>query len=109
MPAVCGAACISATTRRSRVGSRRIRVRPKPSGCARSDDVGEGGTAGAVLNAANEAAVASFLAGELAFTEIVPACRGVLEQHHFESQPTLERLFELDCWAREEVGRWVCT
>lgn len=69
----------------------------------------EGGTAGAVLNAANEAAVASFLAGDLAFNEIVPACRGVLEQHHFESQPTLERLFELDRWAREEVGRWVCT
>ena len=69
----------------------------------------DGGTAGAVLNAANEAAVASFLRGELSFIEIVPACRSVLEQHHFESQPTLERLFELDAWAREEVGRWVCT
>jgi len=69
----------------------------------------DGGTAGAVLNAANEAAVASFLSGELAFTEIVPACRSVLEHHHFESQPSLERLFELDAWAREEVGRWVCT
>ncbi|MGD9648867.1 MAG: 1-deoxy-D-xylulose-5-phosphate reductoisomerase, partial [Pirellulales bacterium] len=31
-----------------------------------------GGTAGAVLNAANEAAVAGFLAGELPFTQIVP-------------------------------------
>ncbi len=69
----------------------------------------EGGTAGAVLNAANEAAVAGFLRGELSFTEIVPACRSVLEQHDFESQPSLERLFELDAWAREEVGRWVCT
>jgi 1-deoxy-D-xylulose-5-phosphate reductoisomerase len=69
----------------------------------------DGGTAGAVMNAANEAAVASFLSGELAFTEIVPACRSVLEHHHFESQPSLERLFELDVWAREEVGRWVCT
>ncbi len=37
-----------------------------------------GGTSGAVLNAANEAAVAGFLAGELPFTEIVPACRAVL-------------------------------
>jgi 1-deoxy-D-xylulose-5-phosphate reductoisomerase len=69
----------------------------------------DGGTAGAVLNAANEAAVAGFLKGELAFVEIVPACRSVLEQHHFESQPSLERLFELDAWARKEVGRWVCT
>lgn len=69
----------------------------------------DGGTAGAVLNAANEAAVEGFLKGELAFAEIVPACRSVLEQHHFESRPTLERLFELDAWARKEVGRWVCT
>jgi 1-deoxy-D-xylulose-5-phosphate reductoisomerase len=69
----------------------------------------DGGTAGAVLNAANEAAVASFLTGELAFHEIVPACASVLHQHHYDSQPSLERLFELDAWARQEVGRWVCT
>ena len=69
----------------------------------------DGGTAGAVLNAANEAAVAAFLGGELAFSEIVPACRSVLEHHNFESRPSLERLFELDRWARQEVGRWVCT
>ena len=35
------------------------------------------GRAGAVLNAANEAAVAGFLSGELKFTEIVPTCRSV--------------------------------
>jgi 1-deoxy-D-xylulose-5-phosphate reductoisomerase len=68
-----------------------------------------GGTAGAVLNAANEAAVAGFLAGELAFTEIVPACRSVLDQHSFEPSPSLEQLLELDRWARQEVSRWVCT
>jgi 1-deoxy-D-xylulose-5-phosphate reductoisomerase len=71
--------------------------------CARS-----GGSAGAVLNGANEAAVGSFLAGELHFTEIVPACRSVLESHHFESNPTLDQLVEFDRWAREEVARWVC-
>jgi 1-deoxy-D-xylulose-5-phosphate reductoisomerase len=71
--------------------------------CARA-----GGTSGAVLNAANEAAVKAFLAGELHFTEIVPACRSVLESHHFESEPTLDRLEELDHWARREVTRWVC-
>ena len=49
-----------------------------------------GGTAGAVLNAANEAAVASFLAGELPFMEIVPACRSVLETHPFDAAPTLD-------------------
>ncbi len=68
-----------------------------------------GGTTGAVLNAANEAAVAAFLAGELAFTEIVAACRGVLEHHNFESNPSLETLLELDRWARKEITRWVCT
>ena len=52
----------------------------------------QGGTSGAVLNAANEAAVEAFLAGELHFTEIVPACRSVLESHHFEPNPSLERL-----------------
>ena len=42
-----------------------------------------GGTAGAVINAANEAAVAGFLAGDLGFAEIVPACRSILEHHDF--------------------------
>jgi 1-deoxy-D-xylulose-5-phosphate reductoisomerase len=67
-----------------------------------------GGTTGAVLNAANEAAVEAFLEGELHFTEIIPACRSVLESHHFEAEPTLEKLEELDRWARREVTRWVC-
>jgi 1-deoxy-D-xylulose-5-phosphate reductoisomerase len=67
-----------------------------------------GGTSGAVLNAANEAAVAAFLAGELHFTEIVPACRSVLGEHPYETNPTLERLMELDAWARQEISHWVC-
>ena len=69
----------------------------------------DGGTTGAVLNAANEAAVAGFLAGELCFTEIVAVCRSVLDHHQFDSHPSLERLHELDRWARQEVSRWVCT
>jgi 1-deoxy-D-xylulose-5-phosphate reductoisomerase len=67
-----------------------------------------GGTAGAVLNAANEAAVASFLAGELPFMEIVPACRAVLESHHFSPSPALDELLSLDRWARQEITRWIC-
>ena len=47
--------------------------------------------------------------GELGFTQIVPACRAVFENHDFDPQPSLERLFELDRWARQEVTRWVCT
>jgi 1-deoxy-D-xylulose-5-phosphate reductoisomerase len=66
-----------------------------------------GGTAGAVLNAANEAAVAAFRSGKLHFTEIVPRCRAVLEQHPFDPNPSLEQLLKLDLWARQEVMRWV--
>jgi len=68
-----------------------------------------GGTSGAVLNAANEAAVAGFLDGQLSFTEIVPACRSVLECHNFDSNPTLADLLRLDDWARKEMDKWVCT
>jgi 1-deoxy-D-xylulose-5-phosphate reductoisomerase len=66
-----------------------------------------GGTAGAVLNAANEAAVASFLAGEMPFMEIVPACRAVLDSHTFNADPTLDELLKLDAWARQEIQRWI--
>lgn len=67
-----------------------------------------GGTSGAVLNAANEAAVEGFLGGQIAFHDIVPACRAVLDHHDFEETPTLQRLVELDAWARREITRWVC-
>ena len=67
-----------------------------------------GGTAGAVLNAANEAAVAAFLAEQLGFCDIVPVCRRILDNHNFDSDPSIERLFELDRWARQEVSRWIC-
>jgi 1-deoxy-D-xylulose-5-phosphate reductoisomerase len=66
-----------------------------------------GGTAGAVLNAANEAAVQAFLTGRIRFNEIVAACRAVLDHHHFDPQPTLDQLTQLDVWARQEVLRWV--
>ena len=69
----------------------------------------DGGTAGAVLNGANEAAVAAFLDEKLGFAEIVPACKSVLENHNFDPNPSLERVLEMDGWARQEVSRWVCT
>ncbi len=67
-----------------------------------------GGTSGAVLNGANEAAVAEFLDGRLAFHEIVPVCKSVLQKHNFDPNPTLDRVLQLDHWARQEVLRWVC-
>jgi len=68
-----------------------------------------GGSAGAVLNAANEAAVARFLSLDLRFPDIARCCRAVLSAHDFDPTPTLARLFELDRWARHEVARWTPT
>jgi 1-deoxy-D-xylulose-5-phosphate reductoisomerase len=64
-----------------------------------------GGTAGAVLNGANEAAVAAFLDGQLSFREIVPTCRSIVQNHHFDPRPSLEQVLEADRWARQEVLR----
>jgi 1-deoxy-D-xylulose-5-phosphate reductoisomerase len=65
-----------------------------------------GGTAGCVLNAANEAAVAGFLGGRLRFTDITEACGRVLERHPFTAEPSLEEIRRLDAWARQEVCSW---
>jgi 1-deoxy-D-xylulose-5-phosphate reductoisomerase len=66
----------------------------------------KGGTCGAVLNAANEAAVARFLAGELAFLDVPRACRAALDNHNFDPTPTLAALAACDRVARQEVSRW---
>jgi 1-deoxy-D-xylulose-5-phosphate reductoisomerase len=65
-----------------------------------------GGTCGAVLNAANEAAVERFLAGDLRFLDITRVCRAVLDHHDFSARPTLAELHAIDRWARQEVSRW---
>lgn len=64
-----------------------------------------GGTAGAVVNAANERAVGLFLEGQIRFTDIVAVCQNVLKHHNFESDPSLDRLLALDRWARDEASR----
>jgi len=65
-----------------------------------------GGTAGAALNAANEAAVTRFLKGEIGFLDISGACRAALDHHSFDPRPTLDTLWKVDAWARREVDRW---
>lgn len=67
----------------------------------------DGGSAGAVVNAANEVAVAAFLAGKIPFHKITGICQSVLEHHQFEKEPSLERLFELDRRARMETQTWI--
>ena len=66
-----------------------------------------GGTAGVVVNAANEVAVTAFLQGQLSFDKIVTVCQTVLENHHYEASPTFQRLLELDQWARKETEKWI--
>ena len=64
-----------------------------------------GGTSGAVLSAANEAAVEQFLAGKIRFTQIVSVVEKVLARHNVVAQPGFEDVMAADKWAREEAER----
>jgi len=55
-----------------------------------------GGTAPAVLNGANEEAVALFLAGRIRFTEIALCVERALEAHAPVARPTLEEIVTAD-------------
>ncbi len=66
----------------------------------------QGGTSGAVLNAANEVAVNEFLNGEIAITDIASHCRRLLDKHEYIAEPTLEQLMAADDWARQEMSKW---
>jgi 1-deoxy-D-xylulose-5-phosphate reductoisomerase len=60
----------------------------------------EGGTAPALLNAANEVAVEAFLAGRLRFTGIAPLIESVLEALPSARADDLATVFEADARAR---------
>jgi len=66
-----------------------------------------GGTAGAVLNAANEEAVQAFLNGALRFPQIAELCERAVAEHPFAADPSLEDILGLDAWARKEVRTWM--
>jgi 1-deoxy-D-xylulose-5-phosphate reductoisomerase len=63
----------------------------------------EGGTAPSVLNAANEAAVASFLDGEIGFLDIAAMVERALDEVAAEPLASLEQLEEADARARAVV------
>ncbi len=71
------------------------------------DAARRGGTSGAVLNAANEAAVELFREGAICYRDIARHTERALAEHPFTAVPTLEVLLEADRWARQEVAR--CT
>jgi 1-deoxy-D-xylulose-5-phosphate reductoisomerase len=62
-----------------------------------------GGTAAAVFNAANEAAVKEFLEGNIKFVNIVELIERCLDRHNVKTNATLEDLILADNWARNEV------
>jgi len=72
-----------------------------------------GGTAPTVLNAANEVAVAAFLADGISFAEILESVERTVRQHALASEgslcagkvaePTLEQVLEADLWARKQT------
>jgi 1-deoxy-D-xylulose-5-phosphate reductoisomerase len=67
--------------------------------------VREGGTSGAVLNAANEVAVEAFLARRLKFTRIAAVVREVMDARPIVPAPTLDDIRAADTWARAEALR----
>ncbi|HEX5414110.1 MAG TPA: 1-deoxy-D-xylulose-5-phosphate reductoisomerase, partial [Chloroflexota bacterium] len=59
-----------------------------------------GGSAPAVLSAADDVAVEAFLAGRIAFPEIHGLVDEALQQHQGIARPTLEEIFEADARTR---------
>jgi 1-deoxy-D-xylulose-5-phosphate reductoisomerase len=63
-----------------------------------------GGTAPAVVNAANEIAVAAFLERRLNFAGIAAVIESVLQQHQVRPVQVLADALAADAWARDVAG-----
>nr|MBA2743425.1 1-deoxy-D-xylulose-5-phosphate reductoisomerase [Chthoniobacterales bacterium] len=63
-----------------------------------------GGTLPAVLNAANEIAVAAFLAKRLPFTGIWELVEKVMNRHRSVAEADLDAILAADQWARREAA-----
>ena len=66
-----------------------------------------GGTAPAVLNAANEIAVEAFLEGRLGFLAIADLIEEVLSHHDIHPLTGLEQVLDADAWSRETAAKLV--
>src|SRR5262245_39840194 len=62
-----------------------------------------GGTLPAVMNAANEVAVAAFLDGQVRFPEIWKIVEDVMTRHGPVARPDLNAILEADQWARAQA------
>ncbi len=61
------------------------------------------GSMPAVLNAANEESVSSFLNAGIDFLSIPRIVAKVMRRHHCVARPDLAQIMQADAWAREEV------
>ncbi len=68
-----------------------------------------GGTAPAVLSAANEVAVDAFLHGVIGWLDIARAVEAVLAKHNGERDPDLDAILAADAWARAHASEYVAT
>jgi len=68
-----------------------------------------GGTAPAVLNAANEVCVQAFVDGSLVFPAIVDTVAEVVQAHDFRERPTLAEVLEYETRARAHATELVQT
>jgi 1-deoxy-D-xylulose-5-phosphate reductoisomerase len=66
-----------------------------------------GGTLPAVLNAANEVAVAAFLDRQVRFPRIWQIVAEVMNRHTNVAHPDLDAILRADQWAREEAPRLI--
>jgi len=66
-----------------------------------------GGTSPAVLNAANEIAVAAYLEERIGFLQIPEVIGETLERHERREASDLETVLAADAWAREEAQKLV--
>src|SRR5438094_6904893 len=66
-----------------------------------------GGTLPAVMNAANEVAVAAFLDRRLRFPDIWHVVEEVMNRHTVIAHPNLDAILEADRWARSEAQGYV--
>ena len=67
-----------------------------------------GGTAPAVVNAADEIAVAAFLAGRIPFTGIPALIRATLDARDLHSPAdSIDSILAADVWARAFARKWV--
>jgi 1-deoxy-D-xylulose-5-phosphate reductoisomerase len=66
-----------------------------------------GGTLPAVMNAANEVAVAGFLDGQMRFPDIWQIVQEVMNRHTSVAHPDLDAILQADQWARKEAQGYV--